>query len=78
MMESFYRSTEMKLYKKAKELLSIEEFSKKRCLAARALYHLAKGKEKDLIGSLFESQIVLANGPEEFLWLSKIDDIFKK
>lgn len=68
----------MKLYKKAKELLSVEEFSKKRCLAARKLYHTAKGKEKDLIGSLFESQIVLANNPEEYLWLSRIDDNFQK
>ena len=67
----------MKLFDKASEILRTNEFSRKRCLAARKLYHLAKGEERDMIGQLFESQAVMAKRPEDWLWLNNIDDNLK-
>lgn len=65
----------MKLYQRAKDLLSVDRFDRKRCLASRKLYHMAKGKERELIGLLFESQIAMIEKPEDFLWLSEIDKV---
>lgn len=66
----------MKLFNKASEILKTDEFSRKRCLAARKLYHMAKGEEKEMIGQLFESQAVMAKDPKDWLWLNRIDDNF--
>lgn len=63
----------MKLFDKAKRILSVDQFDKRRILAARKLYHEAKGKEKQMIGQLFESQMVLAKSPEESQWLLEVD-----
>lgn len=63
----------MELFSKARRILSTDEFDKRRILAARKLYHDAKGKEKQMIGQLFESQMVLAKSPEESQWLQEVD-----
>lgn len=66
----------MELFNKASEILKTDEFSRRRCLAARKLYHMAKGEEKEMIGQLFESQAVMAKDPKDWLWLNRIDDNF--
>lgn len=63
----------IELFNKAKKILSVDQFDKRRILAARKLYHDAKGKEKQMIGQLFESQMVLAKSPEESQWLTEVD-----
>ena len=68
----------LNLYKIAKKLLSIDYFDKKRSLAARKLFHEAKGIEKKMIGSLFESQFALAPTPSDTLWLQKIDELISE
>ncbi len=62
----------MKLFDKASEILRTNEFSRKRCFAAYKLYNMAKGREKEMIGQLFESQYVLAKTPEDIMWLNSL------
>jgi len=61
------------LFNKARKILTVDNFDKRRILAARKLYHDAKGEEKNMIGQLFESQAVLAKTPEESQWLLEVD-----
>lgn len=62
----------MKLFDKAFEILQTEEFNRSRILAARKLYNLANGREKEMIGRLFESQYARAKEPGDIMWLNSL------
>jgi len=63
----------MPIFAKARKILTVDKFDKRRSLAARKLYHSAKGEEKRMIGQLFESQAALAKTPDDSDWLREID-----
>lgn len=41
-------------------------------MAVNELYKRAKGKEREMIGSLFESQYALADNPDDLMWLNSL------
>jgi hypothetical protein len=59
----------MDLFMKAKEALTVDVFSKKRCNQAIDLCVKAEGRERALIMRMFESQFVLARSAEDTEWL---------
>jgi len=63
----------LELFNKASNILKSNEFNRKRFLAAYKLYNMTKGREKEMIGHLFESQYVLAKTPEDIMWLNSLD-----
>lgn len=62
----------MELFDKAFSILQTEKFDRRRYMAARKLYHKAKGEEKMMIGQLFESQMALADTPEDVEWMASV------
>lgn len=62
----------MELFTKAAKLLRTNAFDRKRVLAVNELYKRAEGKEKEMIGSLFESQYALADNPDDLMWLNSL------
>jgi len=59
----------MDLFLKAKEVLTVDTFSKQRCSRAIDLCVKAEGRERALIVRMFESQFVLARSAEDTEWL---------
>lgn len=60
---------QMELFKKAAKVLQGDTFDRRRVLVVNELYKRAKGKEKEMIGGLFESQYALADNPDDLDWL---------
>lgn len=63
---------QMELFEKAAKVLQGNTFDRRRVLVANELYKRAKGKEKEMIGGLFESQYALADDPDDLDWLHSL------
>lgn len=62
----------MDKFLRAKSELTTESFSKEKCSRAFALYRASEGRERLMIGQLFESQFALCKSPDQTEWLHRL------
>lgn len=62
----------MELFTKATQILRSNSFDRRRVLAVKELHRRASGEEREMIGSLFESQYALADEQDDLDWLDSL------